>query len=92
MHCGIPMTARTSPLRIAAAVLLGIITGGILFFLVALILGIINDITRLNMTVTTNIAENMFSALLLLFLIVACVVVFYHKVKTTPVSEPEQEE
>jgi hypothetical protein len=86
------MTVKPDPLRIAAAVILAIITGGILFLFVALLIGIINDMAHMNISVSMNVAENIFSAVLLAVLIIACVAGFYWKVVTTPLSEPEQED
>jgi preprotein translocase subunit SecY len=87
MHCVVYMTATPYPLRVAAAVILGIITGGIFFFIVALIAGAVNDMAKTNLPVSTNVAENIFSAILLIALVVICVAVFYRKVATTPPSE-----
>jgi hypothetical protein len=86
------MTAKPDPLRVAAAVILGIITGSILFLVVALFIGFFNDMAHMNISVSTNVAENIFSAILLVVLIIACVAGFYHKVVTTPPSEPVQED
>jgi len=92
MHCVVQMTAKPDPLRVIAAVLLGIITGGILFLVVAMIIGMLNDMAHLNIPVTTNIAENIFSAILLAVLIIVCVAGFYWKVATTPPTEPKPED
>ena len=62
------MTAKPDPLRIAAAGILGIITDSILFLFVALLIGIINDMVHMNISVSTNVAENIFSAVLLVVL------------------------
>lgn len=86
------MTANADPLRLAAAVILGIVTGSILFLVVALLIGSFNDLMHMNITVTTNVAENVFSLVLLLFLIVVCVAGFWWKVTTTPPTETEPEE
>jgi hypothetical protein len=86
------MTAKKDPLRIAAAVILGIVTGGILFLIVALGIGVINDMAHMNISVTTNVAEDVFSLVMLLILIVLCIAGFYWKVSTTPPSEPETED
>jgi len=51
------MTAKPDPLRVAAAVMLGIITGGILFLVVAMLIGIFNDMAHMNISVSTNVAE-----------------------------------
>ena len=86
------MTANPDPLRVAAAIILGIITGGILFLVVALLIGAVNDMAHMNISFSTNVAENIFSAILLVVFIIACVAGFYRKVVTTPPSEPEQED
>jgi uncharacterized membrane protein len=44
----------------------------------------------MNISVTTNIVENIFSAILLAVLIIACVAGFYWKVATTPPTEPKK--
>jgi uncharacterized protein YqhQ len=86
------MTANADPFRLAAAVILGIVTGSILFLVVALLIGSFNDLMHMNITVTTNVAENIFSLILLLVLIVVCVAGFCWKVTTTPPTETEPEE
>ncbi len=86
------MTAKPDPLRAAAAVILGIITGSILFLIVALLIGLINDWAHMNIPVTTLVAENVFSAILLIVLIIVCIAAFYRKVATTPPSEPAGED
>ena len=87
----VQMTATQDPLRLAAAVILGIVTGSILFFIVALLIGTFNDIARTNISITTNVAENVFSLVLLVVLIVVCVAGFWWKVTTTPPSEQKPE-
>ena len=86
------MTAKPDPLRVAAAVILGIITGGIIFLCVTLFIGMLNDMAHMNISVSTNVVENIFSAVLLAVLIVACVAGFYQKVAATPPSEPVEED
>ena len=86
------MAANLDPLRVTAAVLLGIITWGILFLVIAMIIGIINDMAHTSISVTTNVAENIFSAILLAVLIIICVAGFYRKVATTPPTEPKTED
>jgi len=80
------MASVQDPLRIAAAVILGIITGGILFLFAAMAIGLINDKAGMNISVGMNIAENVFSAALLVLLIGICIAGFYWKVATTPSS------
>ena len=86
------MNIKPDPLRIAAAVILGIITGGILFLCVALFIGMLNDMAHMNISVTTNVAENIVSAILLVVFIITCVAGFYRMVATTPPYEPVQED
>ena len=86
------MAEKQDPLRIAAAVLLGVITGAILFLVVALGIGIINNLVHMNIPISMDIAENVVSASLLVFLIGICITAFYWKVETTPPTEPEAEE
>jgi hypothetical protein len=57
-----------------------------------MLIGIFNDMVHMNISFSTNVAENIFSAILLAVLIIACVAGFYRKVVTTPPSEPEQED
>jgi len=87
----VQMTAKQDPLRLTAAVILGIISGSILFFIIALGIGAFNDLTHINISVTTNVAENIFSLVLLVVLIIVCVAGFLWKVTTTPPSVPEPE-
>jgi hypothetical protein len=87
----VQMTGNQDPLRLAAAVILGIVTGSILFFIIALGIGAFNDMTHMNISVTTNVAENVFSLVLLVVLIVVCVAGFSWKVATTPPSETAPE-
>lgn len=87
------MAEQQDPLRIIAAIILGIITGGILFLIVAIGIGIVNDAVHMNISVSMDIAENVFSAALLVLLIGVCIAFFSWKVATTPptASEPEEE-
>ncbi len=86
------MTENLDPLRVTAAVLLGIITGGILFFVIVMLIGFFNDMAHTSISVTTNVAGNIFSAILLAVLIIVCVAGFYRKVATTPPTEPKTED
>lgn len=86
------MTENQDPLRIIAAIILGIITGGILFLVIAMGIGVINDMLQMNISVSMDIAENVFSAALLVLLIGICIAFFYWMVATTPPTRPEQEE
>lgn len=76
-------------LRITAAILLGGLIGGILFLLVTLIIGAINDSLGMSIPVNLRIAENLWSPVLLVILIGFSIAFLWWKVETTPPSEPE---
>lgn len=84
-------TSRPSLLRLAAAVMLGGIVGTILFLVIALFIGFFNNMAGMNIPINLLVAENIFSAVLLVVLLVACIGYFCWKVITTPPSEPEPE-
>jgi len=88
----VQMTVKQDPLRLVAAVILGIITGSILFLIVALGIGTFNDMAHMNISVSMDVAENIFSLVLLVVLIIVCVAGFWWKVATTPPTEPEPEQ
>ena len=74
-------------LRLAAAVILGCITGAILFLIIALGIGMINDRMQMNIPINLLVAENIFSAILLAVLIVASIVCFCRMVRKTESSD-----
>jgi hypothetical protein len=81
------MTSPSNPpdlLRLAAAVILGCITGTILFLVVALGIGALNDRMHMNIPISLLVAENIFSLLLLAVLIIACVAYLVRDVLNTP--------
>jgi heme/copper-type cytochrome/quinol oxidase subunit 2 len=78
-------------LRLAAAVILGIIVGFILFLIVALFIGMFNNWMGMDIPVGTDIAENIFSAVLLVIFVVGSVTFLCWKVWTTPPTEEEEE-
>lgn len=80
---------ETNPLRIIAALILGVITGVIGFFIIALVLGFIEDLSGFRTGITVNVAENIWSAVLLFAFMIAGMAFFYWKVKTTPPSKEE---
>jgi hypothetical protein len=82
-------TAKPAWLRIAAAVLLGIMIGGILFLIAALVIGAINDSLGMSIPVDMRVAENLWSAVLLIIFIGFSIAFLWWKVETTPPSEPE---
>jgi len=79
------------PLRTTAAVLLGAIIGSILFFIVALVIGSINDIMGMNIPFNLKFAENIWSTILLVFFIGVSVAIMYYFVLITPPTEEEPE-
>ena len=87
----IEQSQNSNPLRLIAAVLLGIIVGSILFFVVALFIGSFNDLLGMHLSVSTNFAENVWSLLLLMVLNIVCIAGFCWMVRTTTPSEPEPE-
>ena len=78
-------------LRLTAAIILGIIVGALLFFIVALFIGIFNDLSGMNIPVGSNVAENIISAVLLVIFIILSVAGFCWKVRTTPPSEEKSD-
>ena len=76
-------------LRIAAAVLLGGMIGGILFLIATLIIGAINDSMGMSIPINLRLAENLGSSVLLVIFIGFSIAGLWWKVETTPPSEPE---
>ena len=84
--------AKPTWLRIAAAVILGGVVGGILFLIATLIIGAINNYLGMTIPINLQIAENVLSLCLLILLIGLSIAYFWWKVETTPPSEPESPE
>ena len=82
---------KPAVLRVVAAVILGIFVGLFLFFGLALVIALFNDTTGINIPVSTNVTENVISAILLVGIIITCVAFFCWKVYTSPPSTPEFE-
>jgi len=76
-------------LRITAALLLGVMIGGILFLIVTIIIGAINDSMGMSIPFNLRVAENLWSAVLLVVFIGFSIAFLWWKVGTTPPSEPE---
>jgi hypothetical protein len=83
--------SKPAVLRIVAAVILGIFVGLFLFFGLALVIGAFNDTMGMNIPVSTQVTENIISAVLLAGIIITSVAVFCWKVYTTPPTTPEFE-
>lgn len=77
---------RPSILRIIAAIFLGIVVGFFVFFAITLVLG------ALNIPVSMQFAENIYSALLLIISLAVCTGGFLWLVWTNPPTEPVPEE
>jgi hypothetical protein len=87
----VEQSQNSSPLRLVAAVMLGIMVGSILFFVVTLFIGTFNDLSGMHLSVSTNFTENFWSLILFIVLNVACIAGFCWMVRTTPPTEPETE-
>jgi hypothetical protein len=79
-------SSRPSILRIIAAIFLGIVVGFFVFFGITLVLG------ALNIPVSMQFAENIYSAILLIISLAVCITGFLWLVWTNPPTEPELEE
>ena len=79
-------SSRPGILRIVAAVLLGIVVGFFVFFAITLVLG------ALNIPVSMQFAENIYSAILLIISLAVCIGGFLYLVWTNPPTETESEE
>ena len=79
-------------LRLTAAVILGGITGTILFLIIALGIGIVNDRMSMQIPINLLIGENILSAVLLVLFILLCIAGFIWWVWTTPPSETDRED
>jgi hypothetical protein len=83
---------RPGMLRIVAAIILGGITGTILFLIVAMGIGVVNDKMGMKIPINLLIAENIFSAVLLVLLILICIAGFCWQVWNTPASDSNRDE
>jgi hypothetical protein len=79
---------RPDALRIVAAVILGLFVGFLLFYGFALFIGAFNQAMGMNIPVTTQVAENILSAVLLIVIIIIFIAYFCWKVWTTPPTTP----
>jgi hypothetical protein len=78
--------SRPSILRIIAAIFLGIVVGFFVFFAITLVLGV------LNIPVSMQFAENIYSAILLILSLAVCITGFLWLVWTNPPTETALEE
>jgi len=79
---------RPDALRIVAAVILGLFVGFLLFYVFALFIGAFNQAMGMDIPITTQIAENILSAVVFTAIIIICVAYFCWKVWTTPPTTP----
>jgi len=79
-------SSRPSLLRIIAAIFLGIVVGFFVFFAITLVLG------ALNIPVSMQFAENIYSAILLIISLAVCIGGFLYLVWTNPPTKTESEE
>jgi hypothetical protein len=87
------MTSPANPpntLRLIAAAILGVIIGTILFLIVALGIGFVNDRMHMNIPINLLVAENVFSAILLVLFIIISVAYFCREVFITPPTNSEE--
>ena len=80
---------KPAPIRIIAGVILGIFAGFIIFFAISLIIGMINDLMGTSLSMSMRFNEDIWSAVLLIIIIIACtagVVWMVYKTPPTPES------
>lgn len=81
---------KNSPLRLAAGFILGIVLGGILFFVIVLLLSFIFEMMGWEVSLSYNVAENIWSEVILVIsLVVGLGVVYWAIMTTAPVEEEE---
>jgi biotin transporter BioY len=80
---------KPAPLRIVAALILGIFGGFLIFFIFALLIGLINDLLKTSLTINTNL-QDIWSVILLVVIIVICTAgMLWLVYKTPPTPESE---
>ena len=77
--------SQPSALRIIAGVILGIVVGFFVFFGIALILG------ALNIPVSMQFAENIFSLIVFVLSMIVCIALVLWLVWTTPPTERDKD-
>ncbi len=81
---------KPAPLRIVAGVILGIFAGFFIFFAISLLIGMINDLLGTSLSMSTRFNEDIWSAVLLVVIIIACTAgVLWLVYKTPPTPESE---
>ncbi len=81
---------KPAPLRIVAGIILGIFSGLIIFFAISLLIGMINNLIGTSLSMSTRFSEDIWSAVLLVVIIIACTTgVLWLVYKTPPTPESE---
>jgi hypothetical protein len=81
---------KPAPLRIVAGVILGIFAGFFIFFAISLLIGMMNDLLGTSLSMSTRFNEDIWSAVLLVVIIIACTAgVLWLVYKTPPTPESE---
>jgi hypothetical protein len=81
---------KPAALRIVAGVILGIFAGFFIFFAISLLVGMINDILGTSLSMSTKFNEDIWSAVLLVVIIIACTAgLLWLIYKTPPTPESE---
>jgi hypothetical protein len=82
---------KPAPLRIIAGVILGIFAGFIIFFAISLLIGMINNLLGTSLSMSTRFNEDIWSAVLLVVIIVACTAgILWLEYKTPPTQESDE--
>ena len=81
---------KPTALQIAATVILGCIIGGIIFLLVALLIGALNNMFGMAIPVRLRVDEDTLSAGLLILFMGLSIAGLYWKVLTNPPEEAEE--
>ena len=84
-------TVKPTLLRTIAAIILGAMIGSILFFIVALVIGAINDAMKMNIPFNLRFAENVYAVIMLVVFVGLSIAGMYWLVLTTPPTEEETE-
>ena len=81
---------KPAPLRIVAGVILGIFAGFFIFFAISLLVGMINDILGTSLSMSMKFNEDIWSAVLLVVIIILCTAgLLWLIYKTPPTPESE---
>ena len=82
---------KPAPLRIVAGIILGIFAGFFIFFAISLLVGMINDILGTSLSMSTKFNEDIWSAVLLVVIIIVCTAGLLWLIYNTPPT-PDSED